>query len=1295
MIAVILLAALAVTGVLLWPEDNADSPQSSSLSISLEKTIPPAYIREPYDLRQILRMEDGVAYSATAYYQNYDTMQEYEIPVTDLIFCQEENFDVYVLITAKRGSETAQKSIRIPLEIRADAIDDMLKSGGISSWSDDVIKTLNTDPQYIKGENSQTSLSVSFNGTNDERWGAIFLSLAGENIYPHLTDQIWENAVVTFWAYNPMPEPFEFQIYYADSITQVWVDWSSENSDRVVRAYAEPGQWTQIKLPLRKIGISRPFNKVKDTLAVRIRYNGHPGTETAYSYSLYVDGVDVVDASYFPDLDTRPVRSIEDISLGWENMSVASSGSYDAYYDTDVHCAEESSCSLHAAFKKQGSEFWPSVTLEPYLDARFYGKLPDLTSGTITTYFQFKNLVPQVRMKLTAEGADEWVYSQYVPMTLEPAGNDWYKGTVNVSDFELVNNRNDQIVRIEFEFPHAKDGSEVWIDRMLFTPSDAGKVKESSSADWINLPVDNSWYSGHYKYSTSYLKGSGSKRSVQLIAPPNEEGQIVFDFKAGVKHGKLSRLPGMTKGTLEAYFYFGDQEPMATAFVYNSQDQYADTNFYFESVGDGWYKGTVTANQMTGFAKGDASQLFCLGIRIPAGYTVYMDTLTYDAGRNLEWTFNPDDLFNTGAFSVTGVKQGVAGYKVVTDETNGSEDALYFWTEAKADWPMVHVTFPTPVDLSAYNTLRLDGKLGYGHNWVGIGVNYLDENGNIQHSGNYGNLSGAGWDSFTFSFTQFAGVNWSQVTSITVGINQCDFVEGAVNEHWLDNLCVYTETPDQNDLFADAVVEWGAFHRGSAFGGVEGYSYDNASTEVFGEDSVRSWKFTIEAGKGGNHGTVQMKLAEPVDATGKKLVFDLKLVDFRNWIGLSLADSGWQEIGYWANDLEDTTEWQTVTVDLSQLTGGDLSKLFLITLHPADDSAKAYEQAFYVDNVRLVDADEPTEPTEPSEPTEPEPTEPTEPDTDQNDLFTDAVVEWGAFHSNEGNGGKDGYSSEICTDTVNGDSSIQSWKYTIAAGKGGKHGTAQMKLAQPVDAAGKKLVFDLKLVEFRNWIGLSLADSGWQEIGYWANDLEDTTEWQTVTVDLSQMTGGDLSKLFLITLHPADDSAKTNDQVFYVDNVRLVGTANQIEDLTDIVTLTSLGTDYTAAHKSIDGDNNVMAFTVAASSVSDWPAMVAALPANVSLGKHYLKFDLLTASAFKELYLTVLDENGNRIIQDLLIRELSNAVGKWQSFTVDMLAQGLSQAQIDAIASIRFGFYVNPSEARQGDALYVDNLKLN
>ena len=121
-VAGILLAALAVTGVLLWPKDSAGQPQTSSLTISFEKTIPPAYIREPYDLRQILRMEEGVEYSATAYYQDYNTMQEYEIPVNDLVFCQEENFEVYVLITARRGEETAEKSIRIPLKIRADAI---------------------------------------------------------------------------------------------------------------------------------------------------------------------------------------------------------------------------------------------------------------------------------------------------------------------------------------------------------------------------------------------------------------------------------------------------------------------------------------------------------------------------------------------------------------------------------------------------------------------------------------------------------------------------------------------------------------------------------------------------------------------------------------------------------------------------------------------------------------------------------------------------------------------------------------------------------------------------------------------------------------------------------------------------------------------------------------------------------------------------------------------------------------------------------------------------------------------
>jgi len=304
------------------------------------------------------------------------------------------------------------------------------------------------------------------------------------------------------------------------------------------------------------------------------------------------------------------------------------------------------------------------------------------------------------------------------------------------------------------------------------------------------------------------------------------------------------------------------------------------------------------------------------------------------------------------------------------------------------------------------------------------------------------------------------------------------------------------------------------------------------------------------------------------------------------------------------------------------------------------------------------------------------------------------VVEWGAFHESTGNGGKTGYSSAVCTDTVNGNDSIQSWKYSIAAGKGGHHGTAQMKLATPVDAAGKKLVFDLKLDGFRPWIGLSLADGGWQEIGYWASDLEDTADWQTVTVDLSQMTGGDLSKLYLITLHVADDSTKAYDQVLYVDNVSIVDpNADQTADLTDAVMLSSLGSDYTAAHKTVDG-NNVLAFTAASSTVSDWPAMVAVLPADVSVGKHYLKFDILTASAFRELYLTVLDENGNRIIQDLFIRDLSDAVGQWQSFTVDMQERGLTQEQINSIASIRFGFYVDPSLAGVGDTLYVDNLDL-
>ena len=115
----IVLAALVAVGVpLLVNQPDSAPADDSSLTVELVTVIPPAYMGEQYDLKEIIEMEEGVEYSARVFYQDYDTMEEYELPVTDLVFCQTEDFDVNVLFTAKRGEQTAQRALDIPVNIQ-------------------------------------------------------------------------------------------------------------------------------------------------------------------------------------------------------------------------------------------------------------------------------------------------------------------------------------------------------------------------------------------------------------------------------------------------------------------------------------------------------------------------------------------------------------------------------------------------------------------------------------------------------------------------------------------------------------------------------------------------------------------------------------------------------------------------------------------------------------------------------------------------------------------------------------------------------------------------------------------------------------------------------------------------------------------------------------------------------------------------------------------------------------------------------------------------------------------------
>ena len=95
-------------------------------------------------------------------------------------------------------------------------------------------------------------------------------------------------------------------------------------------------------------------------------------------------------------------------------------------------------------------------------------------------------------------------------------------------------------------------------------------------------------------------------------------------------NGTLSALPNMTRGTVHAYFYFGDQKPQASLQLANdlwSGSKVVD--FIFDSVGDGWYYGSVPTGLLQGYESGNGSKIIRILVSVPAGYNVYIDGLMH------------------------------------------------------------------------------------------------------------------------------------------------------------------------------------------------------------------------------------------------------------------------------------------------------------------------------------------------------------------------------------------------------------------------------------------------------------------------------------------------------------------------------------------------------------------------------------------------------------------------------------------------------------------------------------------
>ena len=182
------------------------------------------------------------------------------------------------------------------------------------AWYEDnvITESYNFDDQYVK--EGVSSIKFDFNGTPNPN-GTQGMCINSPTLVEQWDDQSWDDAVVKFWIYNASDTDIKMQLRVLDTVRNFNLDWGGEY---YVERVAAPNQWTLVLFSLRRLGINRPLVKNAihaDELTVKFY-------SPKSSYTFYIDGVNIVDHSEYPEVDNTMVvpSRIETLTDGWENM---------------------------------------------------------------------------------------------------------------------------------------------------------------------------------------------------------------------------------------------------------------------------------------------------------------------------------------------------------------------------------------------------------------------------------------------------------------------------------------------------------------------------------------------------------------------------------------------------------------------------------------------------------------------------------------------------------------------------------------------------------------------------------------------------------------------------------------------------------------------------------------------------------------------------------------------------------------------------------------------------------------
>jgi len=500
---------------------------NSDFDIQFTDNIIAAYVGEKYDFGStVLKKADGINYTMKAEYYDYTSKTMKDLSVENLSFTPVIQSDVIVTVTGNNSGFIHSKKTSVPVTVRADGIDSLL-TNGYSSWADEGIsKTINTDSRYIKEGCGNTSISVKYYGSKTwKNQGVTFICPNNFRCLDYWTDKEWNNAILTFWVYNPTEYDFEFQLrvqnnHEGDTV-KVDIDWGDPKN---TPQYAKPGQWTQIFFSMNKININRPLRITEDEsyydyLILKTYWHGTPTDGSAYSWNMIVDGMDVVDHTVYPDVDTTPFETLDQ---GWENMAT-DCGSSSAWSKATVTKISNDAChkagydkstkGLELSFNNglEPGDLNYAIVFSPEEEERRGGisALPDFGKGSITADIKFSSEITDKTIDFIVTDSN-WNTKKVCGINLLDLGDGWMRmkfGLDKVSALKDIG----EAIRFGMIFNGVtsanRNTAKVYVDNIFYDPNGNEPAPSYIRGDKFTAGGDvTSTLSKEYKVATDSIK---------------------------------------------------------------------------------------------------------------------------------------------------------------------------------------------------------------------------------------------------------------------------------------------------------------------------------------------------------------------------------------------------------------------------------------------------------------------------------------------------------------------------------------------------------------------------------------------------------------------------------------------------------------------------------------------------------------------------------------------------------------------------------------------------------------------